>query len=465
MSPEAKPRVRRDLAGLLLAGLASFFTASALIPGSPIAGYSPTAPLDVHQTQTLTATGASYLDPATLREVTGASIAVAETITGLGSAGNSSATIWDVYTSTYDRGSQQQLEPSFRTLVFDRTTGELVNCCHENINGNGLVRQSGIAGYVFPVGTRKQTYDVFDSILLAPEPFRYSGTGTVDGITVYRFTESIAAARAGYSQVSFRDPERYSMHLVYSVDPETGQVLDVSQDEDLYLARTITTSPVTHLYQADLRMTPSTVAMLARQDNLARDEIVNVARTRRAFFALAAILAVIAGLLLARRRRDDSAPADAPARHDDPVVAPLPIVSRPGGPLARRQEQDQVDVARERPHGPAQQATAGRVRRLGLVCGEREVVKRGPASAGKHPALVAPGPQQVRHALDRLPSLLDLDEQSRPVPLDGLLRAAQRGKLVPFHVDLHERHIAQAEAVHRDQWHRDGHGVDVLPLQ
>jgi hypothetical protein len=320
MSSGRRPHVSRDLAGLLLAGLASFFTASALIPGSPITGYSPTAPLDVHQAENLTATGASYLDPATLREVTGASITVTETITGLSSAGNSSATIWNVYTSTYDTDSNQQLEPSSRTLVFDRTTGALVNCCHENVNGNGLVRQSGIAGYVFPVGTRKQTYDVFDSILQAPEPFRYSGTGTVDGITVYRFTESISAAEAGYSQVSFRDPQRYSMHLVYSVDPETGQVLDVGQDEDLYLARSITSSPVTHLFNADLRMTPSTVAMLVRQDNLARDEIVNVARVRRAFFALAGILAVAAGLLLARRRRGDSGPTDAPARQDNPGV-------------------------------------------------------------------------------------------------------------------------------------------------
>jgi hypothetical protein len=324
MSRDITPRLGRDAAGLVVAALASFFAASAIIPGSPIAGYSPTAPLDVHQAETLTATGASYLDPATLQEVTGADITVTETIAGLGSAGNSSATIWNVYTSTYDTGRDQQLEPSSRTLVFDRTTGELVNCCHENINGNGLVRQSGLAGYVFPVGTRKQTYDVFDSVLLAPEPFRYSGTGTVDGIMVYRFTESVSAAKAGYSQVSFRDPQRYSMHLVYSVDPETGQVLDVSQDEDLYLVRTITTAPVTHLYEADLRMTPSTVALLVHQDNLARDEIVNVARARRGFFGLAGILALIAGLLLLRRRRDDSAATDAPAWHDDPVVAPAP---------------------------------------------------------------------------------------------------------------------------------------------
>jgi hypothetical protein len=329
MSADIRPRVSRDLAGLLLAGLASFCAASVIIPGSPIVGYSAQAPLDVHQADTLTATGAAYLDPATLQEVTGASITVTETITGLGSAGTSSATIWNVYTSTYDTGRNQQLEPSFRTLVFDRTTAELVNCCHENVNGNGLARQSGVAGYAFPVGAGKQTYDVFDTVLEAPEPFRYSGTGTIDGIGVYRFTESVSAARAGYTQVSFRDPQRYSMHMVYSVDPETGRVLDVSEDEDLYLVRTITTSPVTHLLQADLRMTPSTVATLVRQDDLARDEVMNVARVRRAFLALAGILAVAAGLLLVRRRRVDSAPAGEPAWHE-PVAAPA-IGPEPSG--------------------------------------------------------------------------------------------------------------------------------------
>ena len=322
MTRASTPRITRDLAELVLAGLASFLAASAAIPGWPIAGHSPQAPLGEHQTVTLAASGASYLSPTTLHEVTGAHIEVTETITGVASTGNSPIASWTVHTATYDTTRHQQLEPKSRTLVFNRRSAELINCCDENINGNGLIRQSGVAGYVFPVGTRRQTYGVFDDVLNSPEPVTYSGTGTVDGIPVYRFTESISAARAGYSPVSFSDPQRYSIHRVYWVDPETGEVLAVSEDEDLYLAKTITDSPVTHLLHANLRTTPATVAMLARQDEGARHEIAVTARIRVAFAAVAGVLAVIAGFLLARRRSTRSASVR-PAGSAQPARAPV----------------------------------------------------------------------------------------------------------------------------------------------
>ena len=69
-----------------------------------------------------------------------------------------------------------------RRFAFNRRTGQLVDCCGASVNGDKSVRQTGLVGYVFPIGTQKQTYQVFDTTLKKTMPFVYSGTTTVDGI-------------------------------------------------------------------------------------------------------------------------------------------------------------------------------------------------------------------------------------------------------------------------------------------
>jgi hypothetical protein len=311
------PRVTRQLAGLVLAGLAAFFAVSAALPGWPIAGHSPQASADGHQVQTLTASGATYLDPVTLTDVAGAHIQVTRAITATASTYNSSLASWTVYTTTFDTDRQLQLEPKSRTLVFNRRTAQLVTCCYASINGNGLIRQSGVAGYAFPAGARKQTYQVFDDVLDSPEPFRYAGQGTIDGIPVYRYAESVAAAPAGYLLVPFRDPVRYTAFRVYSVDPETGAVLATTEHEDLYLDQPLAGASVTRLFDATLSTTPATVAMLARQDQSVRREVVLAARIRLAFAATAGLFAVLAGFLLAGKRNAARVRLSSqPAHHD-----------------------------------------------------------------------------------------------------------------------------------------------------
>ncbi len=297
-----RPRVPLDLAGLVLAALASFCAVSAAFPGWSVAGRSAQTPAAGHQVITLTGTGASYLSPATLDEVTGANLQVTETITATVSPLNSALAVWTVQTATYDTTRHLQLEPKSRTLVFNRSTAQLVDCCDANVNGNGLIRQTGIAGYVFPAGTRAQTYEVFDATLNAPEPFRYIGAGTVDGIGVYRFAEHVTGAPAGYLLVPFRDPELYTTDQVYSVDPRTGAVLAASEHEDLSLAQTITRSPVTRIFAATLTTTPATVAALVRADAGGQHETERATRIRVGYAIAAAVLALLAGSLIARHR-------------------------------------------------------------------------------------------------------------------------------------------------------------------
>ena len=314
----------RQFTGLLLAGLASFCAVIGVILSGILAGRATLIPLDEHQVLTMTATGASYYSPTKLVQVTGANIEQTETITGVGSAASSSIAVWSVYTTTWDTTRHQQLEPTARRLAVDRASAQLVSCCSANINGNGLIRQYGVAGYVFPPGTRKQGYDVFDAILGKPVTVAYSGQDMVGGIPAYRFTEDVTAAPVGFSPQNLTNPELYSVHRVYWVDPETGALLNVSADVDLYLDKT-SVYPVEHVLAANLTATGATVAGLVSQDARARARIATANTIRAVLFPVAVGLAVIAaGLLLVRRRRagakaGDPEAEDSGARSYEPV--------------------------------------------------------------------------------------------------------------------------------------------------
>ena len=286
-----------EFGGLMAAGLAAFFAVSGLVPGLPVIDYAVPSALGNAETLVLTASDATYLSPVSLTEVSGARIEEADVVTPDEGAGNASVAVWTVTTSTYDATHHQQLEPASRTFAIDQATASLVSCCGANINGNLLIRQSGLSGYAFPAGARRQAYDVFDVVLDRPEPAAYAGSAEIDGIPAYRYTEDISAARAGFSPLSATDPELYSAEDSYWVDPQTGAVLAIDKAEDLYLAG----PDAPRLFDADLATTPATVAALAAQDRAVRHKITVARDLRLACLVVAVVLAVIAWYALSRR--------------------------------------------------------------------------------------------------------------------------------------------------------------------
>jgi hypothetical protein len=296
-----------ELTGLVVAGLAAFFAVLGFLPGSLAIAPAVQPALNNPETLVLTATQASYLSPVTLAEVSGARIVETDTVTPDVGAGSSSVAVWTVTTSDYDTTHDQRLEPASRTFAVDRATAQLVSCCGANIDGNLLIRQSGLSGYVFPAGTRRQAYDIFSTVLERPEPAVYSGSGTIDGIPAYRYTEDITAARAGAGPLSTTDTELYSAHDSYWVDPETGAVLAITADEDLYLASPAVSaatgsSAARALFSADLTTTRATITHLAAQDRSVRHEITVARDVRLACLVLAIAGAVIAWYALSRRQ-------------------------------------------------------------------------------------------------------------------------------------------------------------------
>lgn len=293
----------RRAIGLILAGLGAFLVVIAIILPTYLDGQVIKFPLNEYETATLTATNASYFSVTRLTQINGADLEATYTIKGNVAAGNSSTAVWNESTYVYDTTNHLRFEPMLRTFAFNRKTAELVNCCGESVSGNSSIPQTGIVGYVFPLNAQKKTYEVFDTTLNKPEPFVYSGTGSVNGIQAYKFIENILSAQAGFSQFSSTEPQYYSMHLVYWVDPMTGELLAVNEHEDLYLVNPATNARVTTLFNADLSTTPATVKNMVAIDNSSRNKITLLEIVLPLVFGIAGVLAMAAGFLLSHTPR------------------------------------------------------------------------------------------------------------------------------------------------------------------
>ena len=275
-------------------------------------------PLNEYETATLAASNASYFSPSSLTEKTGVNLQATYTIKGDGAAGNSSTAVWDEYSYVYDLTNRQAVQQMTRRFAFDRRTAVLVNCCGANVNGDSSIEQRGYLGYVFPIGTQKQTYDVFDTTLNRPVPFAYTGTTTVHGIRAYEFVENVAPVQVatqtlpgslvGLSAATVTLPEYYQIHLVYYVDPATGALINVNEHQTMSLRNPATGAQALLLFDADLIATPATVNAVVALDNSGRNKLNLIETILPLVLGIVGGVALIAGILLARRPREDMRP-------------------------------------------------------------------------------------------------------------------------------------------------------------
>ena len=304
----------RRRVGLVLAGLGTCLIVFAVLMPTWVSSRVLKFPLNEYATATLTASNASYFSPTKLTELTGVNMEATYTIKGNAAAGSSSTAVWNQFISVYDQTNKLPFQTMTRTMAFDRRTAQLINCCGSNVNGDSSVEQSGIVGYVFPIGTQQQTYNVFDTSLNKPMPFDFAGTNTVNGIQAYRFTEVVSPTQNGtqvvpgslvnMTQASVVLPQYYEMRLTYWIDPDTGALLNATQHETLTL-RNPQGVPALLLFDANLAMTPASVNGLVALDNSQRSKMTLVTTILPLVTGIVGVILLIVGILLARRPRED----------------------------------------------------------------------------------------------------------------------------------------------------------------
>ncbi|HEV2373188.1 MAG TPA: DUF3068 domain-containing protein [Streptosporangiaceae bacterium] len=345
--------MRRAL-GIALAGLGAFLLVLALLVRGYVDNKLIKYPLNEYETTALQGSGISYFSPSVLKEVHGVTIRTTSTVKSVPRSGTSSTAVWDEFSYLYDETNHRQYQVQTMQFAFNRRTGELVNCCGSNVNGNTSILQTGLAQGLWPFGTKPQTYQVSDPVLNKARPARYAGTSTIDGISVYRFVEHVAptpvthiqfppalAGMPGKGLVTLT--EVYTGTNTFWVDPVTGAQLDTTQSQQLSLVDDTGVQRLL-LYDGTLRFTPQSVLKVAGIDKSGHSQYDLVVTTLPLAGGLAGLVALAAGILLAWRR-----PHEQPRPADGVAVEPA---AEPGG--AEQGKGEQLSAAAERPSGSAQ---------------------------------------------------------------------------------------------------------------
>jgi hypothetical protein len=306
----------RRIAGFILAGLGVLLIVAAVLLPTYVSGQVVKFPLGESTTATLAGTGVSYFSQTKLVPKTGVTVQATYTIKGDAAAGNSSTAVWNETSSVRDVTNNLPVSTQTRRFAFNRTTAALVNCCGASVNGDTHIHQTGIVGSVWPMGTQKQTYQVFDTTLNRAVPFTYSGTATTDGVPTYMFTENegptqvttvtVPGAFFGLKAKTVTLPEIYQIHLVYWVDPETGALLNVNENEKVILQNPATGGTVAVLFNGDLVATQATVTEVVNLDSSGRTELSWLNTIGPILAGVLGAVSLIAGIfLLVRKPRRD----------------------------------------------------------------------------------------------------------------------------------------------------------------
>ena len=274
----------RRVFGVTLTGLGAFLIVLAAMCRFYLPGQVVKFPLNEYSVSTLTGTNVSYFSQKTGAEVNGASVRAISTVQGDVAAGSSSTAVWNDITGVFDVTKSPQAPISYTTqrFAFDRRTGVLVNCCGAEV-GTARPHFTG-QGYVWPIGTQPQTYQVFNTSLMKPEPFNDIGTATVDGLSVDVFIQPITNQKVGTvtlpgSLVGIADqatvtlPEYLTATNTYYVDPVTGAPVKVVEAQNETLENPSTGGTALVLFNGTLSSTPQTIAAAVSTSNHYDNEI------------------------------------------------------------------------------------------------------------------------------------------------------------------------------------------------
>jgi hypothetical protein len=299
----------RRIFGVTLTALGAFLLIGAAMCRFYVPGQVIKFPLNEYSVSRLAGTNVSYFSQQTGSPVTGATVRAVSTTQGDVRDGSSSTAVWNNVTGVFDVTTSPQVPISYSTLrfAFDRRTGVLVNCCGAAV-GTARPKFSG-QSFVWPIGTQQQTYQVFNTSTMKPEPTNFIGTDTVDGLPVYVFVQPINNQKIGTitvpgSLVNITDqatvalPEYLTATNTYYVDPGTGSPVKVIEAQNESLQNPSTGGTALTLFSGTLTSTPASVAAAVNTARSSDDEISAVQTIGPLAGALVGLLLLVAGILL-----------------------------------------------------------------------------------------------------------------------------------------------------------------------
>ncbi len=266
----------------VLTGLGVFFIVLALLSRFFVPGQAIKFPLNEYRTTTLQADNASYFSPKFVTEESGVTLQATTTTRGdvaaAKSIDSSRVAVWQTYTAIEDTSNHTPVDipAAGNSLAFDRKTGALVSWSGNSVEGTHVSVTPNEQGSVFPLGTKKQNYQVFDTTLKKPVTFRYKDITATDGVATYVFvatvpsqqigTQTVPGSLVGLTASAVTLPEFYSAKEMYFVDPVTGVPLSVQRNVQETLQDSTGTTRLV-LLSANFQTTPDSVTSAVSTDN------------------------------------------------------------------------------------------------------------------------------------------------------------------------------------------------------
>lgn len=233
----------RPVVAFVVLGLGVFCLALSILIPSYVLPRVELMPLGEETTSVSTGPG-SYFDENTLQKVGPVPMTVTTHVVGDVNAGQQTGyAVWNISTRIDTPKTLNQPDPRFayswnvQHVVSERHTGAIVNCCGAippvHIDVHSLPYP--FVYLQFPYSVAKTTYDYWDSETGKAYPILFSGTTTVDGHELYRFTGTVPATTVSSADVPGQliglpnKPTPYHVNVTYRddgidilVDPTTG---------------------------------------------------------------------------------------------------------------------------------------------------------------------------------------------------------------------------------------------------
>ncbi|MFC7386303.1 PorA family protein [Sphaerisporangium rhizosphaerae] len=309
----------RRITGVVLIAIGAFLITLAPLIRFYAAGKLVAAPADYYGVSELRADDAQYFSIAKVK-VLNASLDITVTTRGDVAEAKGDRVVWDEFTAVNDvTNGQPNIQMDQRRSAFNKYTGEGVDCCGANVDKEPVQMTGQI--YLFPFGTEKKTYKVFNSSAKQSFDAAFVGEDTVNGLQVYKFEQKVPptkiatltapASAIGMEQTGDVQVDRfYDGVVTYWVEPVSGSPVKQEQQRHEVLKTKDGVERSVALV-ATAKMTPETVDRLVKGAIDGKDQITLLKTTVPLVMLVVGLVVVVLGvvLLVASRSRRRSAGA------------------------------------------------------------------------------------------------------------------------------------------------------------
>ena len=254
---------------------------------------------------------------------------------------NEDVAVWETVVDTTD-AEGTTLTATRSIVAFDRRTGAGVPGYGQSIDGEPIDHEGQILK--FPFGTERRDYEFWDIALREATPAVFDGEDEIDGMTVYRFVQTIEptvvsqlevpGSLAGSPAPSVEADRTYANTRTLWVEPETGVIIRGQEEQDTVLVyqgeeiATITSGTIAYTDE-QVQANIDEYRPLASQLNL-------VGNVLPVVLGILGVVGLIAGVLLLRtpytpRRAAEKSHHDNVDDTDDTVVDEKPAILDFGG--------------------------------------------------------------------------------------------------------------------------------------